>query len=153
MAAFANLTLADGQATPVNHTFVVGPKMTLADGTMRYIWRDFSVNGGVPIGANRAEFDVKFAKPSASSGFKASTMSMTAALKIVVPTLETLSNTSATGVNPQPQHAFDTTVWHKLWRGGRASTDSVKDAIAYSRNFVLKAAYTDTVYDYSPPSA
>lgn len=155
MASFANVTLADGQATPANHTFTTGPVVQLPDGAKRFVWLDFSVNGGVAIGANRVDMDVRTPMFSASPGNKAgdSAQTLSVACKFTVPTLETLSNNTSSGINPQPTHAFDTTVWMKCVRNGRAASQTVKDALAYMRNFSQNAVYTDTVLNYAPPSS
>lgn len=156
MAAFANLTINDGQTTPAAHTFTVGPKTVLPDGTTRYTWFDFGVNGGVPIGANRLDLDVRMptykngTKSAAKAGDASQVMSV--AYKFTLPTLETLSNNTSSGIQPQPTHAYDTTIWSKLVRNGRCPVGPVNDAVAFSRNFAVLAVYTDAVRNYSPPS-
>lgn len=153
MAAFATINLNDGQAAPVGHTFTVGPKSTLPDGTTRYVWRDFSVNGGVPIGANRIELDVKFVRSRMGSGSKADSQQLNVAGRVVVPTMETLSNNTSSGINPQPTLAYETTSWFKYTRNGRSEQQPVKDAIAYTRGFQDLAVFKDTLLSYSPPTA
>jgi hypothetical protein len=153
MASFANITLADGQSTPANHTFTVGPKVTLPDGTQRFVWQDFGVNDGIPIGANRIELDVKFVRQPARSGQKADSRQLNVSGRVIVPTMETLSNNTASGINPQPTLAYETTSWFKYNRNGRSVAAPVKDAVAFTRNFQAHAVFTDTLLNYSPPSA
>ena len=155
MATFAALTIADGQATPVNHTFSNGTAIVLPDNTQRFSWLDFSANGGVPIGANQLVMDVRMPQ---WSGMKAQAKAgdpkqqLAVAFKFVLPTLESLSNNTASGINPQPTHAFDTTVWVKVVRNGRAGQQPVKDALAFARNFSLNAVLTDALLNYAPPN-
>lgn len=154
MAAFANVTINDGLATPVAHVFTTSTQTTLPDGTLRFNWLDFSVNGGVPLGANRLSMDVRmpsFGKKKA--GVKAGDTSNQLAVSctVVLPTMEALSNNTASGINPQPTWAYDTTVWWKVVRNGRAGAQPVKDALAFMRNFSQLAVYTDAVLTFSPP--
>lgn len=149
MAAFAPLTINDGVAVPVAHSFTPGPKLVLPDGGQRYSWYDLSVNGGVIAGANRLDMDVRMPK---FNGNRASDSPLAVAFKFVLPTLETLSNNTASGINPQPTKAFDTTIWVKIIRNGRSGQQPVKDALAFVRNFSLLTALTDTVLTYAPPS-
>jgi hypothetical protein len=154
MAAFATISVADGQASPVSHSFTTGVSKVLdqKSGTLLFTWLDFSVNGGVAIGANRIEMTVElptYVKRSRQAGD--TNQDLVVQTKIVVPTLETLSNNTASGINPQPTWAFDTTKWTKTVRNGRATLANVKDAEAFSKNFSALAVYTDVVFNYSSP--
>jgi hypothetical protein len=154
MAAFANMTLGDGQTTPVNHTFTANQGgLLLPDGRFRWVWRDFSVNDGLEVGANRIEMDVRLpSRMSNRKSAKAGDQSLTVAGMIVVPAMETLSNNTASGINPQPTHAYDTTVWFKVVRNGRAAQAPVKDALAFLRNFSQNSQFVDTVLTYGTPT-
>lgn len=149
MAAFGNLTIADGQSSPANHTFTPGQKLMLPDGSMRYVWHDLSVNDGVYVGANRVEMDVRMPR---ASGNRASDAPLAVAYRFVVPTMEVLSNNTVSGIDPQPHKAYDTTVWVKVVRNGRSGQDPVKDALAFARNFSQLTAFTDTALLYAPPT-
>lgn len=152
MAAFANVSVNDGQTTPVAHSFTVGESKARADGSLFFQWLDFSVNGGVPIGANRIEMTCRmpsFSRRGGKAGDSSQVLSIET--KTVVSTLETLGNNTVSGINPQPTHAFDTTVWSKLVRNGRAVVQNVKDALAFDKNFRALAVYTDAAYNYAPP--
>ncbi|UUW21396.1 MAG: hypothetical protein [Sanya fiers-like virus 46] len=155
MAAFANLTINDGLATPVAHTFNAGPKVQLPDGVTRYSWYDFSVNSGVPLGANRIDMDVRMPTPGAGKAGKQagdSSQQLAVSGRIVLPTLETLSGSTLSGITAQPTHAYDTTLWFKIVRNGRSGQQPVKDALAFMRNFSVLAVLTDTVLLYAPPA-
>lgn len=155
MAAFGTFSINDGATTPVAHSFTAGPKLMLPDGQTRFSWYDFSVNGGVELGANRIDMDVRMPQPgrakSRIAGDSARLMAVTA--KITLPTLESLSNNTASGINPQPTWAYDTVVWFKVLRNGRAGQQPVKDALAFLRNFSQASQYVDTVLSYAPPQS
>lgn len=155
MAAFGSITIADGQSTPANHTFTAGPKLLLPDGQTRYSWFDFSVNNGVMLGANKIEMDVRMPSSARAKSRVAGDVArqLAVAYKITLPTLETLSNNTASGINPQPTWAYDTVVWVKVLRNGRAAQDPVKDALAFMRNLSSNAQFTDTVLSYAPPQS
>ena len=88
MAAIAALTLNDGAATPVAHTF--GPLGI--DQARIAKWQDRS--GGIALGFPTVTFSMR--QPSkASRNFK-----LTA--KVVVPTLEVTSPSTSTGIQPAP---------------------------------------------------
>lgn len=154
MAAFSSLSINDGQVTPVAHSFTTGPQTVLPDGALRFVWFDFSVNGGVAIGANRLQMDVRlptFGGRKKTRVAGESSQQLSVAHSFILPSLETLNNNTANGISPQPTHAYDTVVWQKVIRNGRAGQQPVKDALAFNRNFSQLAVYTDTVLNYSPP--
>jgi hypothetical protein len=153
MASFANMTLADGQSTPVNHTFTANQAgLILPDGRLRWVWRDFSVNDGLELGANRIDMDVRLPLRNGRKSAKAGDQSLTISGMITVPTLETLSNNTSSGINPQPTHAYDTVVWFKVVRNGRAAQAPVKDGLAFLRNFTLNSQLVDTALSYATPT-
>lgn len=156
MAAFANLSINDGQTTPVAHSFTAGRSTVEKDGRLAFQWMDFSVNGGVALGANRIDMYVRMpsfngAKKTRQAGDSGQTL--VADVKFTLPTLETLSNNTASGINPQPTWAYDTAVWLKVVRNGRAGQQPVKDGLAFARNFSQLAVFTDTVLNYAPPGS
>jgi len=153
MAAFANMTIADGQSTPANHTFTKGALRIEGDGRLYNSWMDFSVNGGIPIGANRIEQYARLPKFGRAKKAGEQSQLLSVDYKVVVPTLETLSNNTSSGINPQATLAYETTFFGKLVRNGRADAQPVKDALAFQRGFTQQAQFTDTVLNYSPPSA
>lgn len=156
MAAHGNISINDGQTTPVSHLFTPTVSgLVLPDRSLRFGWADYSVNGGVWLGANKLEMDVRM--PAARGGRMAkagdSSNQLATTFKFTLPTLETLSNNTSSGINPQPTHAYDTTVWVKVVRNGRAGQQPVKDALAFMRNFSQLAVYTDVMLNYAPPSS
>lgn len=150
MAAFANLVLADGQTTPVNHTFATSVQRTEKDGRLYYEWLDTSVNGGVPIGAVRIRMWITPLKLTGVS--KAGESQFVIEGVIDYPVLEVLSNNTASGINPQPQLAYGTPVWFKTIRNGRSVPQPSKDVWAFLRNFSLTSVFTDALYSLNNPT-
>jgi hypothetical protein len=150
MAAFANLTLADGQASPVNHTFATSVFRTEKDGRLYYEWLDTSINGGVPIGANRIRMWITPMKVQGVG--KAGESQYIIEGAIDSPVMEVLSNNTATGINPQPTLAYGTPVWFKTIRNGRSVPQPSKDVWAFLRNFSLSTVFTDALYSLNNPN-
>lgn len=159
MATFANMSINDGQTTPVSHPFTIGKSGSMPDGRLMHQWLDFSVNSGIPIGANRIEmysrmpvFGYRAQKTKGRRTAGDNSQQLAVDVAIILPTLEVLSNNTSSGINPQPTWAYDTTCWFKVVRNGRAAAGPVKDALAFMRNFSQQAQYTDAVLNYAPPT-
>lgn len=155
MAVHGNLSINDGQNSPASHTFTpTQSALVLPDKSLRFSWADFSVNDGTWIGANKVDMDVRMPNgrnKSAKAGDSSNQLAV--AFKFMLPTVEALSNNTITGINPQQTHAYDTTVWVKVVRNGRAGQDPVKDALAFARNFSTQSVFTDAILNYAPPSS
>lgn len=91
------ITLADAQATPVDHVFT--PNARLADGTM--IWEEL---GGVPLGSYKLTAQL-VRPPVAGQGVSARDRVSRIKIGIHTPILETLG-TSDSGLTPAPQVAY-----------------------------------------------
>lgn len=99
MPARANLVINDGEATPVAHTF-----NPAEDGDLD-IFEDKS--GGVAIGFPLVT--VRFRRPTAPSNGSASNANQRVyriAINVAVPTLESTSASTGTGIPPAPTVAF-----------------------------------------------
>lgn len=153
MAQFANIAINDGQTTPVAHTFVPAGSVLLPNqSTRRWTWMDFSVNGGLPLGANQMMLDVRMPRRAPSGNSGDPMQALRADLRFVLPTLEVSSGTTAAGFEPQAKHAFDTMIVVSLVRSGRAGQAPVKDATAFMRNALNTTLWTDVVNLISPPT-
>jgi len=98
MSAVANIVLPDGQATPVNHTFVpLGP-----DKNGVWWWEDQS--GTSAIGYNRISARLEKA-PMGRPGGNAGVLVNKVTLGVYTPTLEVVGN-SSTGITPPPTVAY-----------------------------------------------
>jgi len=132
MSAIAALVLADGQATPVNHTFTPrGVKNAIAK------WQDIS--GGVVAGYPTITFSLR--EPTKAS--KATKVTA----KIVVPTLEVTSPSTATGIQPAPTKAYDNLCNIEFVFNERSSQAQRKDLAAYVKNYLASAAFQAALND------
>lgn len=130
MAAIATVTLMDGQATPVAHTFTpVGVKNAVA------VWKDKSV--GIPIGFSTLTYSLR--EPSGSlPAYKLSA-------KLVVPTLEVTSPSTATGIQPAPTKAYDCLLNIDAVIPDRATDQNRKDLYAYGVSLLANAILSNGI--------
>lgn len=134
MPAIAALTLADGQATPVNHTFgVVGID---AQGVAR--WADRS--GGIALGFPQVNISLK--NPSKDS------RNFRVTAQVVCPVLEQTSASTATGIQPAPTKAYDVRANVELVLPERSTLQQRKDLAAYLKNFLATAVITTAVEQF-----
>lgn len=94
MTAFTNITINDGQATPVAHTFTA---RRLDNGVAK--WQDLS--GGVAVGFPTIVASLREPlKNSKTPIYKAS-------LKFTLPVLEVVNASTYNGITPAPTKAYD----------------------------------------------
>lgn len=126
MTAIAALTLADGLATPVNHTF--SPVNIDQAGVAR--WADRS--GGIALGYPVVSFSNRMpTKGSRNYRLMA---------KVVTPVLEQTSASTATGIQPAPTKAYDLIFTCEFVLPERSTLQQRKDLLAYAKNFLGSAA-------------
>lgn len=129
MAAIASLVLADGAATPVNHTFT---PVNVVNGVAS--WKDKS--GGVPAGYPQVTLSVR--EPSkASSTFKVQA-------KITVPKLETSPNFLV------PTEAYRNLMNIDVVMHERCTDQDRKDLYAYGKNLLAHAILGSAIKDVEP---
>lgn len=134
----ANLTLTDAASTPVNRTYVgVESDPSLAK------WKDFSTNGGYPIGAGIASVSVK------ENGNGVTRVS----LKLELPTLESVAGDDASGFTPPPTLAFKCIGSAELVLPSRASLQNRKDLNAMLKDLLNDAVVTQAVENFVHPVA
>lgn len=136
MTAIAALTLADGQATPVSHTFgVVGIN---ASNVAR--WADRS--GGIQVGYPTVSLLVK--EPiKGNPNYKVSA-------KVTLPVLEQTSASTATGIQPAPTKAYELTSTMDFTLPARSTLQNRKDLFAYVKNLMANAIMTAAIENYEP---
>jgi hypothetical protein len=133
MSAIAALTLADGQASPVNHTF--SPVKVDAAGVAKWVDRV----GGIALGYPTITMSVR--EPSKGSrNFKVTR-------KIVIPVLEVTSPSTATGIQPAPTLAYNLIQNTEWVLPERSTLAQRKDLIAFAKNFDANAVLTAAVQD------
>jgi len=134
MSAIASMTLADGQATPVNHTFApVG-----IDQASVAKWADRS--GGIALGFPTVSFSLR--QPTkASRNFR-----LTA--KVVTPVLEVTSPSTATGIQPAPTLAYNLIANVDIVLPERSTVDQRKDMLAFLQNYLASAVIESAVENF-----
>lgn len=132
MATFANLTINDGQATPVAHTF----NARRIDGIVAK-YQDIS--GGIALGYPTITLSTR--EPvQGSDVYKV-------VAKVSVPVLETISGTSYAGIIAAPQLAYTTTCNMEFLLPARSTLAVRKDLLAYVKNLLANAVPTAMVHD------
>lgn len=131
MSAQANIVLADGKTTPVNHTFV--PKGARAtDGKDVAVWRDQSP--GVAVGY--LSLTEQHTAPNGAGMEKFRYV-------IEVPTLEQAA--SGGSFVPPPTRAYATVATIEVWAHQRASDQELKDIVAYVKNFAASSYFSNAI--------
>lgn len=136
MAAQANLSLNDGQTTPVAHTFSArGADMKLAR------WTDTSAGIGIGMG------DITLSCDQA----RGTNASYKVEARITIPVMEVVSGSDG-GYTPVPKVAFNLFAKMEIVVPNRASLQNRKDILAYAKNLLANAVMTSAVVDFEPPN-
>lgn len=133
MAALANLTLADGQATPVTHTF--GPQ-GIENGIATWLDR----SGGIAVGYPRVTFRLDEAGPSKANN--------KLTVRVVRPVLEVTSPSTSTGIQPAPTLAYNLVSEASFVLPQRSALAERNDILAYTKNLLANALVTNAVQNY-----
>jgi len=134
MPALAALTINDGLATPVGHTF--NPVNIDAAGVAR--WADRS--GGIALGFPVISMSVK--APSKT------TRNYRIGIKVVLPILEQTSASTATGIQPAPTKAYDLLFVGEFVCPERSTLQQRKDVAAYAKNVLANAIVTAALENF-----
>lgn len=134
MAQIAPITLADGQATPVNRTF--SPVGKDSNGVAKWVDR----SGGIAIGYPIITMQVR--EPSKSSRFYKVTR------RVTLPVLEATSPSTMTGIQPAPTKAYDLVVDTTYVLPERCTLAQRQDLLAFAKNFDANAVFTAAVKDF-----
>jgi hypothetical protein len=132
MPAIGNVVLADGAATPVNHTF--GP--ISVDGTLA-TWTDRS--GGIPVG--NPKLSIALRDPQGPSGVYKVTV------KVLLPVLEATSPSTSTGIQPAPTVGYTMAMHADFLLPARSTVQNRKDILAYAKNLFTNALMNSVVVD------
>lgn len=136
MSAIAPLTLNDGAAVAVAHTFNPAPDVmsNLAK------WVDRS--GGIQLGYPMITFSLR--QPTKAS--RANKISV----KVVTPILEVTSPSTASGIQPAPTLAYNVMISTDIVLPERSTLQQRKDCFAYFKNFMAHAVMTAAVENGEP---
>lgn len=114
-----NIVLADAQATPVNHTFV--PVGKIGD---VFWFEDQSVSNAIGYW----KISVQGTRPAApTSGSSSKDRTFRVKLGLHEPVLETLSNSTVSGILPAPTVSYIPRSFHEFVMPERASLQNRKD--------------------------
>lgn len=130
MPAFAAITLNDGQATPVSHSF--DPNKIIGS-TADYQDR----SGGIPLGYPQ----VILTPIEAPKGSQLNKVRV----QVIVPTLETATGSTSGGFAPVPTKAFECRFDGVFILPVRASLANRKDLLAFTKNLMAHSVITALV--------
>lgn len=130
MPTFGNVVINDGQGTPVAHTFapvnLIGNAANFADRS-----------GGIAVGYPTVLATMSL--PSKTSRL------YKARFKVVLPVLETVSNSTMSGILPAPTKAYDLTADMTFFMPERSTLADRKNILAYAKNLLANAVVTALV--------
>lgn len=129
MASFKNLTLNDGAATPVAHIFA-----TKSNDNQVSVYEDRV--GGVPIGY--AKNIIRISETTEQRTIK---------VDIVVPILEAVSGSNASGFTPAAKVAYQNIGKLEFRVSARSTTQQRKDIVAFVQNMAADALLSSLVVD------
>lgn len=132
MSAISNVVLADGQATPVNKTFIP-MDCTSALAT----WTDRS--SGIGLGM-----------PSVTMSVSQGTENINVNAKVSLPVMEVISGADA-GYTPSPKVAYTVIGKVQFALPARSTLQNRKDIQAFVKNFLLNANITKAVEEFERP--
>jgi len=143
MPALAAITIDDGEATPVAHTFT--PLSIDANGVATFIDR----TGGIPIGFNRLDLSLR-QPPEARTGQTSSGRVYKATMRVFLPTLEQTSASTSTGIQPAPTKAYDHGANVQFFLPERGTAQNRKDLLSLLRNALNDEAVETVIVDLEP---
>lgn len=144
MAAFGNIVLSDALGTPVNHTFV---NASSKDGLLN--WQDQTAASnplGVPVGFNQI-----FGSATMSKDVNAGKGKFALDLRLIMPTLETVSNSTQSGILPAATWAYDCAFFGKLVVSARSTAQNRKDLRKMASNLLTIAQIQEWIENYQMP--
>lgn len=130
MPAFGNIVINDGQGTPVAHTFA---PVNILGNTASYADRAGGISVGYPT------VSVTLSLPSKTSRL------YKARLKVVMPVMETISNSTMSGILPAPTKAYDLTADMIFYMPERSTLADRTNILAYAKNLLAHATATSVV--------
>lgn len=144
MAAFASMTIADALGSPVNHTFVPAAALNGL-----FEWQDQTAASnplGVPVGFNRIQ-----ASASMSKDVNAGRGKFALDYRYVMPTLETVSNSTQSGILPAATWAYDNSIFIKTVFSSRSTLQQRNDMIKMAILGYQNAQIADWLKNYTQP--
>lgn len=118
MSAISNVVLNDAATTPLAHTFQPD-QQGFRDNQQVAIYVDRAANAGTPVGFYKLE--MAMSRPTANR------KTYRLAVKLSTPVLETVSNSTVSGIAPAPTVAYTPLIQTEVVIPERASQQSRKD--------------------------
>lgn len=137
MGQIANIVINDGQATPVAHTFA--PAKALADYAL---WED-RTSASNPAGTYIGFGKLTMALQRPTGPATQATRNLKGSIKLETPKLETVSNSTISGIAPAPTVSYRPTAEITLVFPERCSLQDRKDLQAYLKNVLATTPVTD----------
>lgn len=134
MPAFGTITVNDGATTPVAHNFA--PVEINSNGVAEYADR----SGGIPVGYGIISIGLRKPNSKGNGVYKAS-------VKVLIPTLEQTSPSTATGIQPAPTVAFTTAVHMDFLLPSRSVLQERKNILAYAKNALAHSTVSSVIQD------
>jgi hypothetical protein len=142
MASQANLTINDGQATPVAHTFYTnGAGWSESLQGILASWVDRSAAAAVGFW----KVSMSFKEPNGKQR-----KNYVVVAKSSVPVLENVTNSTVSGIAPAPMVSYNPVTTTTFTIPERSSTQARKDQLAIHRNFLANAVITSAIQDLEP---
>lgn len=145
MSAFANMVIADALATPVNHTFI---PVAAREGLFE--WQDQSAASnplGVPVGFNRILASSQISKDTNAGKGK-----FALDFRFIMPTLETVSNSTQSGILPAATWGYDCAMFIKFVCSARSTLQNRKDLYKMGPLAFQNAQILDWAQTYQNPT-
>lgn len=133
MSLIGSIVLADGQTTPVNHTFNV--QQLESDGSVLLENRV----GGIPLGYERLNLHAR------RRGTQAGSLDNKYVLTLALPTLEVTSPSTTTGIQPVPTLAFTDLAEVKFMSSARSNAVNRKNLVVMLRALLAKAEIENSI--------
>lgn len=134
MSAFSPIVISDGQTTPVAHTF--SPVKIDSIGVAKFADRAT----GIAIGFPALTFSLRSPNKT-SRNYKLMA-------KVVVPTLEVTSPSTASGLQPAPTKAYDLIATIEFVLPERSTSVERANLLAYAKNFLANSNITNAVNSF-----
>lgn len=142
MGSQANLTINDGQGTPVAHTFYTnGAGWSDSLAGILASWVDRSQAAAVGFW----KVSLAFKEPDGKSR-----KNYVVTAKSSVPVLENTTNSTVSGVAPAPLISYNPVSMTTFTIPERSTLQARKDQLAIHRNFLANAVLTSAVQDLEP---
>lgn len=141
MAARAVISILDGLATPVAHSFSPCSGDGNVPGVSVIEYEDRV--GGITVGFNRIHIATR--KPTPNNKNHKVTIT------VKRPTLEVLSNSTVSGIAPAPVPAYDVVFKGEFTLPQRSDLAARRDLLAYVRNLLAHITVTQAIIDLEAP--